>query len=230
MYAACLLTVAGNGCSATQFVPVISRTARTIAQVARQPHWLLERPNASYSPAFKAVMHYVPGLMKLLRAKIFAEFESDWPMFDTKTGSLARQKLAKISEAYIRQNAPPEYVEALVPKFEIGCKRRVFDTDYLKCLHQSNVELIHGDQVERLTQTSALFKSGRELKIDAVVLATGFETTALLSHLKIVGRNGISLQDHVKDSYYFYFSLAMLTFNSGKNITMASRKHITELV
>ncbi|KAH7378582.1 putative flavin-binding monooxygenase [Cadophora sp. MPI-SDFR-AT-0126] len=190
------ILVLGNGCSATQFVPVLSQSARTVAQVARQPHWLLERPNPKYSPTFKAAMRYIPGLMRLLRAKIFAELESEWPMFDSETGGVARAQLAKASEEYIRKVAPPKYVESLVPKFEVGCKRRVFDSDYLACLHQKNVELIHNDQVDRLTKTSAIFRSGRELKIDAVVLATGFETTALLSHLNIVGRNGISIQDH----------------------------------
>lgn len=192
-----VLIITGNGCSATQFVPVLSQSAQTVAQVARQPHWLLERPNPKYSPAFKAAMRYIPGLMKLLRAKIFAELESEWPMFDSETGGAARAQLGKASEEYIRKVAPPKYVEALIPKFEVGCKRRVFDSDYLASLHRKNVELIHNDQVDRLTKTSAIFRSGRELKIDAVVLATGFETTALLSHLNIVGRNGISIQDHV---------------------------------
>lgn len=187
----------GNGCSATQFVPVVSETAAKVVQVVRQPHWLLERPNPKYSAAFKAFMRYLPGAMKLLRGKIYAELEAEWLMFDTKTGGHARQKLAEASRAYIRKAAPPQYVDALIPKFEVGCKRRVFDTGYLDCLHRDNVELVHDDGVERLTKDSAIFKSGREVKIDAVVLATGFETTTLLSHLNIIGRDGVSIHDHV---------------------------------
>lgn len=178
-------------------MPVVSETAAKVVQVVRQPHWLLERPNPKYSDTFKAIMRYVPGAMKLLRGKIYAELEAEWLMFDTKTGDHARQKLADASRAYITGAAPPQYVDALIPKFEVGCKRRVFDTGYLDCLHRDNVELVHDDAVERLTEDSAIFKSGREVKIEAVILATGFETTTLLSHLNIIGRNGVSIHDHV---------------------------------
>ncbi|KAG9256363.1 uncharacterized protein F5Z01DRAFT_618526 [Emericellopsis atlantica] len=188
--------VLGNGCSATQFVPVVSEKAKKVVQVARQPHWLLERPNPKYSSAFKAVMRYVPGAMKMLRAKIYADLEAEWLMFDNKTGIAARERLSKDSKAYIRKAAPPQYVDALIPKFEVGCKRRVFDTGFLACLHQDNVELVHDDAVERLTKDSAIFRSGREIHIDAVVLATGFQTTTLLSNLNIIGRDGISIHDH----------------------------------
>lgn len=187
----------GNGCSATQFVPVISQTAKKVIQVARQPHWLLERPNPKYSPAFQSFMRYVPGAMKLLRSKIYTELEAEWALFENDSGVEARKKLAESSREYIRKAAPPEYVDALIPKFEVGCKRRVFDTDYLACLHRESVELVHNDAVERLKEDSAVFRSGRVEKIDAVVLATGFETTTLLSHLNVVGRDGVSIHEHV---------------------------------
>ncbi len=135
--------------------------------------------------------------MKLLRAAIYAELEAEWLMFDNKSGVQAREKLAAASKTYIQTTAPREYVDALVPKFEVGCKRRVFDTGYLACLWKQNIELVHNDPVERLSKDSVIFRSGRELKIDAVVLATGFKTTKLLSNLNIIGRGGVSIHDHV---------------------------------
>lgn len=137
--------------------------------------------------------------MQALRAKIFAELEAEWTMFETNTGGKAREKLARASKAYIRQNAPPRYVDALIPKFEVGCKRRVFDTDYLNCLHRENVELVSDDSVERITKSGVIFKSGREVDVDAIVLATGFKTTTLLSPLEVVGRNGMSITEHVSE-------------------------------
>lgn len=216
----------GNGCSATQFVPVISKTANKVIQVARQPHWLLERPNPQYSNLFRAMMRYVPGAMKMLRAKIFAELEADWLMFDNKAGVGARNKLAKASREYIAKNAPREYVDALVPKFEVGCKRRVFDTGYLECLHRENVELVHDDGVERLEGDKVVFRSGRVEKVDAVVLATGFETTTLLSHLNIVGKDGVSIHEHVSFGSLTIL-LWLLTECSGRSTTRASPRHTT---
>ncbi|KXJ87219.1 putative flavin-binding monooxygenase [Microdochium bolleyi] len=189
--------VLGNGCSATQFVPVVAQSAKRVVQVVRQPHWLLERPNPTYSRAFQLLMR-IPGVMQLLRAKIYAELEAEWTMFETGTGAEARRKLGETSRRYIRENAPAQYVDSLIPKFEVGCKRRVFDTGYLECLHRKNVDLVTGDGVESITKTGVVFKSGRKLDVDAIVLATGFETTTLLSPLEIVGKDGVSINEHWK--------------------------------
>lgn len=140
---------------------------------------------------------HIPGVMRLLRAKIYAELEAEWAMFETSTGGEARRKLGEQSRRYIREHAPAEYVDALIPKFEVGCKRRVFDTGYLACLHRRNVELVSDDGVERITKSGVVFRSGRTLEVDAIVLATGFETTTLLSPLDIVGKGGMSINQHV---------------------------------
>ncbi|KAH7241230.1 hypothetical protein BKA59DRAFT_512760 [Fusarium tricinctum] len=77
---------------------------------------------------------------------------------------------------YITENAPAEYVDALVPKFEVSCKRRVFGTGYLETLHKPNLHLISEDLVERIGQRSVFLRLGKELPADAIMLATGFET------------------------------------------------------
>ncbi|KAF4502424.1 monooxygenase [Fusarium agapanthi] len=190
------VVVLGNGCSATQFVPVIAKTAKSVTQFARQPHWLLERPNPEYSALFRFMMRWVPGAMMLLRAVIYAQLEAEWLMFNTATGKTARRKLSEASRKYIRENAPAEYVDALVPKFEVGCKRRVFDTGYLEALHRPNLHLISDDPVEWIGRRSVFLRSGKELPADAIVLATGFETTKLLAAIEIIGLEGNSVEDH----------------------------------
>ncbi|KAF5686184.1 monooxygenase [Fusarium denticulatum] len=190
------IVVLGNGCSATQFVPVIAQTARSVTQFARQPHWLLERPNPEYSSLFRFMMRWVPGAMTLLRTIIYTQLEAEWLMFNTATGKDARQKLSDASRKYIKENAPAEYVDALVPKFEVGCKRRVFDTGYLEALHRPNLHLISDDPVERIGRHSVFLRSGKELPADAIVLATGFETTKLLAPMEIIGLEGKTVEDH----------------------------------
>jgi cation diffusion facilitator CzcD-associated flavoprotein CzcO len=84
--------------------------------------------------------------------------------------------LTDASRRYITENAPAEYVDALVPKFEVSCKRRVFGTGYLETLHKPNLHLISEDLVERIGQRSVFLRFGKELPADAIMLATGFET------------------------------------------------------
>jgi cation diffusion facilitator CzcD-associated flavoprotein CzcO len=190
----------GNGCSATQFVPIMANEpnpVRKLTQFGRQAQYLAERQNPHYSNTFKAVMRYVPLAMRLYRAKFYYDMERDWSGFDIETGRNIRQNLAKENEAYVKSMAPPKYWGALIPKTEIGCKRKVLDTDYLKTLWRDNIELVANDPVERISDSGVVTKSGREVKADAIVLATGFATQQMLCPMEIVGREGLRLNDYV---------------------------------
>ncbi|KAL6151292.1 hypothetical protein ACJQWK_10798 [Exserohilum turcicum] len=190
------VVVLGNGCSATQFVPIMANEpnpTRKLAQFARQAQYLSERENSHYSGTFKAMMRYLPLAMRLYRAKLYYEMERDFGAFDTDTGRGLRQMLAKENAGYVKKMAPRKYWDALIPKTEVGCKRKVLDTDYLKTLWRDNVELISDDPVDRITETGVVTQSGREVPADAIILATGFATQQMLFPMEITGRDGMSL-------------------------------------
>lgn len=168
-----------------------------ITQFARQAQYLSERENPYYTPTFKAVMRYVPLAMRLYRAKHYYDMEADWSGFPIESGAAIRSGLAKENEAYVKRMAPKRYWDALIPKAEIGCKRKVLDTEYLKCLWRDNVDLIPDDSVQKITEDGVLTKSGREIKADAIVLAIGFATQQMLCPMEITGRDGLKLNDYV---------------------------------
>lgn len=70
------------------------------------------------------------------------------------------------------------------------------DTEYLSTLHKDNVELVHDDPVESITETGVRTKSGRDLYADGIVLATGFQVFRMLFPMEIIGQNGVSLNEH----------------------------------
>ncbi|KAH7126912.1 hypothetical protein B0J11DRAFT_433542 [Dendryphion nanum] len=193
------VVVLGNGCSATQFVPIMAQgdgAVKKITQFSRQAQYLSERENPYYSSTFKAVMKYVPLAMRLYRGYYYWQMESDYPGFDIESGRAIRQELAKENEAYVKRTAPRKYWDALIPKIEIGCKRKVLDTDYLASLHKENVELIYDDPVEKIVEDGVRTKSGKTVHADAIVLAIGFATQQMLFPMEIVGRDGLSLNKY----------------------------------
>lgn len=195
----------GNGCSATQFVPIMANEpnqVRKLTQFGRQAQYLAERQNPYYSETFKNIMRYVPLAMRLYRARFYYEMERDWSGFAIDSGRGIRQDLAKENEAYVKRMAPPKYWQALIPKTEIGCKRKVLDTEYLNTLWRDNVELVADDSVEKITETGVVTKSGREVKADAIVLAIGFSTQQMLCPMEIVGRDGLSLNQYVSAKHH----------------------------
>lgn len=193
----------GNGCSATQIVPSISEgsgAVRKVTQFSRQAHWLAERPNPEYSNLFKWTMRWVPLATRIYRAALYWEKETGFAGFDIETGAEIRAGWTDEAATYIKRNAPDQYRDFLVPKTEIGCKRRVNDTDYLKCLHRENVELVYNDPVQEVIPEGVRTESGRVVKADAIVLANGFETQKLLAPMEIYGEDSVNINDHVRTS------------------------------
>ncbi|KAF2131991.1 cyclohexanone 1,2-monooxygenase [Dothidotthia symphoricarpi CBS 119687] len=193
------VVVLGNGCSATQFLPIMAsppNPVRSITQFARQAQYLSERTNPYYTPTFKAVMRYVPLAMRLYRAKFYYDMERDYSGFSIEHGRPIRDALAKENEAYVKKMAPQKYWDALIPKTEIGCKRKILDTEYLASLWKDHVELVCDDPVERFVEDGVLTRSGREVRADAVVLAIGFATQQMLFPMEIIGRDGLGLREH----------------------------------
>lgn len=174
-----------------------SNPVKKITQFSRQAQYLSERQNPYYGSTFKATMRYVPLAMRIYRAVLYWQMERDFSGFNIEGGRSIRGELARENEAYVKKTAPKRYWDALIPKTEIGCKRKVLDTDYLASLHKDNVELIHDDPVDSITETGVKTKSGRDVKADAIVLAIGFATQQMLFPMNITGRNGLSLNSYV---------------------------------
>ncbi|KAF4909297.1 FAD-binding monooxygenase ktnD [Colletotrichum viniferum] len=157
------VVVIGNGCSATQVVPAISEgdeAAKKVTQFSRQSHWLAERQNPKYSNLFKWAMQWVPFAMRASRAMLYWEKEKGFQGFYTASGAEIRRGWSEEAAVYIRANSPATYRDFLVPKTEIGCKRRVNDTGYLASLHRANVALIYDDPITEITKDGIYGKDG----------------------------------------------------------------------
>ncbi|KAI1423130.1 putative monooxygenase [Xylaria sp. FL1777] len=193
------IVVVGNGCSATQVVPAISQgdgAVKKVTQFARSAQWILERPNPQYSSLFRWTMRWVPLAMRTYRFLQYYGSDWDFKSFPIESGAPIRKMYTDYFGEYIRRASPKKYHEFLIPKIEIGCKRRVMDTDYLECLHRDNVELVYKDPIEEVVENGVRTKSGRIVKADAIVLANGFQILKPLLTLNLRGENGITVADH----------------------------------
>lgn len=122
--------------------------------------------------------------------------EADWVGFTlTKKGGKFRREKTKSVEKYIRDTAPKKYHDLLIPDFEVGCKRRIFDSGYLASLHSENVRLTDEKVVEVLPN-GVKFESGEVVEADVLILANGFTTNSYLHGVEVVGRNGETLVKH----------------------------------
>ncbi len=119
---------------------------------------------------------------------------------DYKIMERLRRRVAEIVE-------DPATAEALKPYYRFMCKRPTSSEHYLATFNRPNVTLVDVSAtkgVERLTP-NGIVADGVEYEVDCVIFASGFEISTEISRRfaidAIVGRDGVSLFDHWKDSY-----------------------------
>lgn len=189
------VVVFGNGCTAAQVVPAIVGQAKQVTQVMRSKHWVAPHIDRLFNRATKFVLK-LPGMLRLSRFAVFVFAEDQLRCFYmTWDGRWYRQRFTKWSEDYMRAVAPAKYHDMLIPDFEVGCKRRIFDPGYLKALHAENVELT--DQAaEEIVGEGVKMKGGRVVEADIIVACNGFQTDDCLAPIQVVGLGGKTVQQH----------------------------------
>lgn len=143
---------------------------------------------------------WVPLWQRLLRLRIFLNADEETTTyFPTPKGLKARTAAEEESRRYIRSRTPQKYWDSIVPTFPLGCKRRIFDPDYLDSLNLSNVELLnHG--IREITESGIISSGGVQDDFDIIVLATGFQVAKFLTPMEIIGAHGTSLAQQWNES------------------------------
>ncbi|CAI7655810.1 unnamed protein product [Penicillium bialowiezense] len=207
------VSVIGNGASAIQLIPEIVKEAKSVTQFMRfsvmrdllmtisgyqSPHHLVERPNYEISSFWQFIFSFLPGVLWIIRLLMLAYME--WSFLQSQAsdqGHLARVKAERESKDYVYKTAPEKYWGLLIPTFEFGCRRRVFDRSYTASLHRDNLALTD-DPIVQIKPQTIVTASKKEIPTDIIILATGFELTQY--EVEIKGRNGKTRDQYWKEA------------------------------
>ena len=90
----------------------------------------------------------------------------------------------------------PQTAESLKPWYMFMCKRPCFDNDYLPAFNRPSVHLVdtRGKGVTEIRKEGPVFE-GRVYPVDLLIYATGFEVQKTGIYNRIVGRDGLDLND-----------------------------------
>lgn len=204
------VAVVGNAASAIQFIPQIAPKVRSLNVFQRSANWMLPRRNRAYSEREKWVFSNVPGVARLYRWWIWLLFELRWPVFRGHRW-LARRVEQLAIRSMRAQISDPELQEALVPDYPVGGKRILVSDDYYPALERENVQLVTSG-IEEVTADGIRTRDGRQVRADALILATGFETTRFLAPMHVEGPGGRPLSDAWKEGAEAYLGLVVPGF------------------
>ena len=190
------VVVFGNGCTAAQVVPAIIGKVKSLTQFVRAKHWMMPPIDREVPDIAHLVLRWLPGAMGLQRLLVFAAAENSLRGFPlTEAARRFRSNQRVKSERYMREAAPAKYHDLLIPDFEVGCKRRIFDSGYLKSLHAENLTLTDEKAVE-IVPEGVRTAGGDVVEADVVVLANGFVTNDFLIGMDVRGYGGKTIQEH----------------------------------
>ncbi|KAF2096107.1 FAD/NAD(P)-binding domain-containing protein [Rhizodiscina lignyota] len=194
------IAVVGNGCSAAQLVPEIVKQAKQVYQFQRSPQWIHERPNSEFSAFQKWCFRYVPLWNRIYRFYLWKNTDALHHLYSSESARSVRDRGEVTEHAiwYMKTTAPEKYHDILIPKFPLGCKRRLFDPGYLECLHSPNIELTT-EPIQCFTETG-IKTNKREIDVDAIVLSTGFKIQDFLCPIVVKGKGGITINEHWKNT------------------------------
>ena len=191
------VVVFGNGCTGAQIVAAIAAETKRLTHIVRSRHWIMPPVDERIPLAVRQVLQYTPGMLALQRFIIFCVAEADFAAFSTPNAWFRRRR-QRLAERYMRSKAPERYHDMLIPDFEYGCKRRIFDSGYLEALHLPNVTLTDEPTAEIL-ENGVRLGNGEVVEADVIILANGFQTNDLLEGVEVVGRDGVTLKSHWKE-------------------------------
>jgi cation diffusion facilitator CzcD-associated flavoprotein CzcO len=82
----------------------------------------------------------------------------------------------------------------LTPDYQPLCKRQVLSASYYRALRGRNAELVT-TAIERITPRGIRTADGREIDVDLLVFATGFQAHNYMRPMNLRGRDGLSIDD-----------------------------------
>jgi cation diffusion facilitator CzcD-associated flavoprotein CzcO len=187
------VAVIGTGASGVQVVPAIAERVTHLDVYQRTPAWILPRPDRAIQPPEHRRFRRHPASLTLARERVF------WTLEARGMGFTVSARLQPIAERMARRYlahkvADPALRARLTPDYEFGCKRALLSSDFYPAVQRPNVELVTTG-IDHVTPTGIVDRTGVERRVDTIVFATGFDVSANVTHLNIVGRDGVRLND-----------------------------------
>jgi cation diffusion facilitator CzcD-associated flavoprotein CzcO len=186
------VAVVGTGASGVQVIPELAGVAAQLTVFQRTPPWMVPKEDRPYSTEELSRFRRLPWAPLGERWRLWKMQHDNTALTPGHPRLGAAQQL---SEKFLRKHvANDELRDALTPRYPFRCKRVLLGEKYYVALQHEHVELVT-DPIDRVTATSIVTACGRSVDLDAIVLATGFETSSYLSGLDVIGIDGQRLHD-----------------------------------
>ncbi|MFN3236836.1 MAG: flavin-containing monooxygenase [Pseudomonadales bacterium] len=197
--------IIGTGASAVQAVPELAKTAKELYVFQRTPSSIDIRDDWPTDPNWARKLQ--PGWQAKRRERVLAAVERS-PEQQAKLDAMSPEEklrfqenqnidyMMRIHRRIEKTVEDPETAEALKPWYMFMCKRPCFHNEYLPAFNQPNVHLVDtkGKGITQINSKGPEF-DGKTYELDLLIYATGFEVQKTGIYNRIVGKDGVDLDD-----------------------------------
>lgn len=203
--------VIGTGASSIQIVPGIADKVKHLTVFQRTPPWIVPRGSVAFTKDDHEWFQKYPLLFWLYRLWIALEMDVRYWVLVLPIAAFLNNIAVSVAKRHLFKGTrnKKELRPSLTPDYPIACKRILLSDDYYQTLCRDDVTLDCG-KIERITPKGVLVSGpplvpgdgrtegkemSREVPLDVIIYATGFDVIASFSTMKIVGMNGQLLSD-----------------------------------
>jgi cation diffusion facilitator CzcD-associated flavoprotein CzcO len=185
------VAVLGTGASSVQFVPRIAGDVSRLDVYQRTAAWVTPKPNAKIRAERQRLYARRPAAQRTARSLLYWALEARGVGFSTTPKAM--RLLEREARTHLQRQVPdPDLRAKLTPHYQIGCKRILLSDDFYPTLLRDNVDLVT-DPIVEVTPTGIRTVDGTEREADTIIFGTGFDVSANLDRLDLVGPAGESL-------------------------------------
>ncbi len=204
--------VVGTGSSAIQIVSALVDLVAELVLFQRTAQWIMPVENPAYSEQERERFRQRPEAMQEVREQISRAFTEGFANVLVDAESPLLQGIHDACVANLEtQVTDPVLREKLRPDYRATCKRLVMSEDFYAAIQRPQARLVT-EAIERVEGPGVRTRDGRLHELDVLVLATGFRVDRFVRPMRVVGRDGIELEDVWKEGPFAYLSLSVPDF------------------
>ncbi|THV00416.1 FAD/NAD-P-binding domain-containing protein [Dendrothele bispora CBS 962.96] len=196
------VAVIGSGSSGIQVLATIQPEVQQIYHWIRSPTWIIgpfaqqfsaEGKNFEYTEEQKK--RFTEDPYHALKYRKMIESELNQRFRFVIQGTPEQKAVLEYTNSDMRRRLQgnQRLIDAIIPKnFVVGCRRPTPGNGYLEALLEPNVH-VFTEMFERITEKGFVDAEGKEYEVDAIVCATGFDTS-FIPRFPIIA-HGMNVQD-----------------------------------
>jgi cation diffusion facilitator CzcD-associated flavoprotein CzcO len=200
--------VVGTGSTAIQIVTALVDRVAGLHLFQRTPQWIAPAANPAYTDEEKETFRREPAAMEAIREDTTRAFEDGFANVLVDVDSPMLLAIQQVCEANLDTVRDPVLREKLRPTYRAACKRLIMSDGFYEAIQRPNATLVT-EGIERIEPAGVRTRDGALHELDVLVLATGFRVDRFVRPMRVIGRDGVALDDVWEEGPFAYMALTV---------------------